>query len=159
LRWDIPSILNIRADCEPGARCPVDFMPLPFRSTSAYLPVVLDTALLLSMSPNARRRGQQAHRPQIPLKIPSFVKRRAESRKPEPVEMVLGLAPNLSELAKRIRSAPVSQLVFQILPARFSIISGLCPAIFLVDACGLACSGFLPNILCFCPFAEPHASN
>jgi hypothetical protein len=48
---------------------------------------------------------------------------------------------------------------FRFYQPRFSIISGLCPAIFLVDACGLACSGFLPNILCFCPFAEPHASN
>jgi hypothetical protein len=43
----IPSILNISADCEPSARCPVDLMPLPSRSTSADLPVVLDTTLLL----------------------------------------------------------------------------------------------------------------
>ena len=44
---DIPGSLNICADCEPSARCPVDFMPLPSRSTSADLPGVLDTALLL----------------------------------------------------------------------------------------------------------------
>ncbi len=47
LRWDIPGILNICADCEPSARCPADFMLLPSRSTSADLPVVRDTALLL----------------------------------------------------------------------------------------------------------------
>jgi hypothetical protein len=37
LRWDIPGILNMCADCEPIARCPVDSMPLPSRSTSADL--------------------------------------------------------------------------------------------------------------------------
>jgi len=42
-----PVSLNMCADCEPSARCPVDFMPLPSRSTSADLPVVLDTARLL----------------------------------------------------------------------------------------------------------------
>src|SRR5207245_5149060 len=47
LRLDIPGILNICADCEPSARCPADFMLLPSRSTSADLPVVRDTALLL----------------------------------------------------------------------------------------------------------------
>ena len=36
----------ICVDREPMARCPVHFMPLPSRSTSAGLPVVLDTALL-----------------------------------------------------------------------------------------------------------------
>src|SRR6266576_2835662 len=41
------SLINICAYCEPSARCHVDFMPLPSRSTSADLPVVLDTALLL----------------------------------------------------------------------------------------------------------------
>ena len=40
-------LINICADCEPSACCPVDFMPLPSRGTSADIPVVLDTALLL----------------------------------------------------------------------------------------------------------------
>lgn len=43
MRGDIPGTLNkICADCEPGARCPVDFMPFPSRSTSPDLLVVLD---------------------------------------------------------------------------------------------------------------------
>ena len=47
MRWDNPGILNICvcADCEPCARCHVNFMPLPSRSTSAGRPAALDTAL------------------------------------------------------------------------------------------------------------------
>src|SRR2546429_9819887 len=47
LRWDIPGILNICADCEASSRCAADFMLLTSRSTSADLPVVCDTARLL----------------------------------------------------------------------------------------------------------------
>ena len=46
LPGEIPRILNICADCGPIARCPIDFMPLASRNTSAGRPVVLDTALL-----------------------------------------------------------------------------------------------------------------
>jgi hypothetical protein len=46
LPGEMPRILNICAHCEPIARCPIDFMPLASRNTSAGRPVVLDTALL-----------------------------------------------------------------------------------------------------------------
>jgi hypothetical protein len=45
--FPVSLIYDICADCEPGARCPVDFMLLPSRSTSADLLVVLATVLAL----------------------------------------------------------------------------------------------------------------
>ena len=50
LPGEIPRILNICTHCEPIARCPIAFMPLASRNTSAGRPVVLGTALLPSSS-------------------------------------------------------------------------------------------------------------